>query len=147
MQVFTVLHTIIRGHFFLQMNNSPYTCTCILPVLSEKSMKSNGSVLMVTIGACCVMTCCSTCVGWLCVDVARIMVGCFVKMEDRVVVVVIVGSTGSSSVPLFVILSIGWLRLMLISGVTFCGVPVVLDKSSAWLFPKKSRSFKRKILS
>jgi hypothetical protein len=61
---------------------------------------------MVTIGACCVMTCCSTCVGRLCVDVARIMVGCFVKMEDRVVVVVIVGSTGSSSVPLFVILSI-----------------------------------------
>lgn len=103
-------------------------------------MKSCGSVLMVTIGAVWDMTC-STCVGWLWVDVASIMVGwCFVNTDDRVVVVVIVGSDVASGSFFGVTFSNDCVRLMLISGIDLCGVPVVPDKSKAWLFPKKSSS-------
>lgn len=76
------------------------------------------------------------------------MVGCcLVKMDDRVVVVVIVGN-GDWSVGSFfwAMFRMDCVKFMLISGMALVGVlPVLVDKSRAWLFPKKSSSENDKI--
>ena len=66
-------------------------------------------------------------------------------MDDLVVVVVIVGSGAGSDGSLFgAMFRMDWVKLILISGVVLVGVlPVVADKSRAWLFPKKSSSTKQ----